>query len=356
MDTTPILPGKLGNPEMLMKTDPRADPRMVAAMAPMGLDGAPEPAPVDINSATDALLEFAMLAEEGFGLLSEVLCAGAPPVQGVQSRTEIIRGVDGNDVTLFIHTPTDVEGPLPCIFHTHGGGMAILEASGAGYVRGRDELAATGLVVVGVEFRNSAGKLGPHPFPAGLNDCASGLQWTHENREALGISKIVISGESGGGNLALATTLKAKQDGFLDTIDGVYAQCPYISGVYADKDPALPSLWENDDYFLNCSMMGSMVRMYSPDGADDTNPLAWPYHASVSDLEGLPPHVISVNQLDPLRDEGLAYFQKLLAAGVSTSSRTVNGTCHAGDCLLRDAMPEVYLGTVRDINSFANSL
>ena len=38
-------------------------------------------------------------------------------------------------------------------------------------------LAATGLVVVGIEFRNSAGKLGPHPYPAGLNDCASAIRW-----------------------------------------------------------------------------------------------------------------------------------------------------------------------------------
>ncbi len=356
MSETPILPGRLGDPDMLIKTDPRADPRMVAAMAVLGLDGAPEAAPVDINSPNEALLEYAMLAEEGFAALGDVLSSAAPPITNVERRTEVIKGVDGNDISLYIHTPTDVDGPVPGVVHTHGGGMAILEASNAGYVRWRDELASTGLVVVGVEFRNAAGKLGPHPFPAGLNDCYTGLLWTHENRAALGISKLVISGESGGGNLSLATTLKAKQEGTLDAIDGVYAQCPYISGLYADKNPALPSLYENDDYFLNCSMMGSMVRMYSPDGSDDTNPLAWPYHAAVEDLQGLPPHVISVNQLDPLRDEGLAYFQKLLAAGVSASSRTVNGTCHAGDCLFRDAMPEVYLGTVSDINSFANSL
>jgi acetyl esterase/lipase len=356
MSSAPILPGKLGDPEMLIDTDPRSDPRMVAAMVALGMGGAPEPAPVDINSSPEDLLEYGTAAEEGFNALGGVLDAAAPPITNVERRTEVIKGVDGNDISLYVHTPTDVDGPVPGIVHTHGGGMAILEASNAGYVRWRDELAATGLVVVGVEFRNAAGKLGPHPFPAGLNDCFSGLMWAHENRSDLGISKLVISGESGGGNLSLATTLKAKQEGLSDAVDGVYAQCPYISGLYAEKDPALPSLYENDDYFLNCSMMGAMVRMYSPDGADDTNPLAWPYHASVEDLEGFPPTVISVNQLDPLRDEGIAFFQKLLAAGVTASSRTVNGTCHAGDCLFRDAMPNVYLGTVRDINGFANSL
>ncbi|MCP5035595.1 MAG: alpha/beta hydrolase, partial [Actinomycetia bacterium] len=246
MTDAPILPGRLGDPNMLMNTDPRSDPRMVAAMVPLGLDGAPEAAPVDINSPTSALLEYAMAAEEGFALLGDVLSANAPAITNVDRRTQVIKGVDGNDISLYIHTPTDVDGPMPAIVHTHGGGMAILEASNAGYIRWRDELASTGLVVVGVEFRNAAGKQGPYPFPAGLNDCFSGLQWTHANRDALGISKIVISGESGGGNLSLATTLKAKQEGVLDAIDGVYSQCPYISGVYADKDPALPSLFEND--------------------------------------------------------------------------------------------------------------
>lgn len=354
--TAPNLPGKLGDPAMVMNTDPRADPRMVAAMAPLGLDAAPETAPVDINSPIEALLEYADLAEEGFGALGMVLAANAPEITNVERRTQVIRGVDGNDISLYIHTPTDVDGPMPAIVHTHGGGMVILQASDPGYVRWRDELASTGLVVVGVEFRNGGGKMGPHPFPAGLNDCVSGLQWVADHRDDLGISTIVMSGESGGGNLAIATTLKAKQDGNGDLIDGVYAQCPYISGLYAEKDPALPSLYENDDYFLNCSMMGSMVRMYSPDGSADTNPLAWPYHADQSMLQGLPPHVISVNQLDPLRDEGLAYFRKLLDAGVTAVSRTVNGTCHAGDCLFRDAMPEVYLSTIRDINGFAKSL
>ena len=65
-----------------------------------------------------------------------------------------------------------------------------------------------------------------------MNDCSSALQWMFDNKEKLGVSKIIISGESGGGNLTLATTLKAKKDEKLLQIDGVYAQCPYISNEY----------------------------------------------------------------------------------------------------------------------------
>lgn len=209
---------------------------------------------------------------------------------------------------------------------------------------------------MGVEFRNAGGKHGNHPFPAGLEDCASALAWVHENRQSLGISSLVVSGESGGGNLTLATALKAKRDGTLGAIDGVYAMCPYISGVYAAPPSELTSLVENDGYFLNCRMMGALARAYDPTGQHDDDPLAWPLNATSADLQGLPPHVISVNQLDPLRDEGLAYYRKLVDAGVPTVSRTVNGTCHAGDLIFRVAMPDVYAATIRDIKGFCDSV
>ena len=69
------------------------------------------------------------------------------------------------------------------------------------------------------------------------------------------------------------------------------------------------------------------------------DPLAWPLCAAPEDLAGLPPHVISVNQLDPLRDEGLVYARKLLDAEVAVVSRTVNGTCHAGDVIFGGPCP-----------------
>jgi acetyl esterase/lipase len=356
MATSPLLPGRLGTPNLELRDDPRADPRMLTAMAAIGLDVAPAASPVTADSPLDEILENCMLAEAGFQMAFGMINQPST-TPGVSSTIETITGADGNDITLHIHRPDGgADAPLPCVVHTHGGGMAILQASDSNYVRWRDELAATGLVVVGVEFRNAAGVLGPHPFPAGLNDCASAAQWVIANRETLGVSTVIISGESGGGNLSIATALKANREGWIDGVSGVYAQCPYISGLYGDPPAELTSLFENDKYFLDIENMGAMAKTYDPDGSNATNPLAWPMHAGPSDLEGLPPHVISVNQLDPLRDEGLVYFRKLLGAGVSAVSRTVNGTCHAGDQLFADAMPDVFEATIRDIKGFADSL
>jgi len=99
-----------------------------------------------------------------------------------------------------------------------------------------------------------------------------------------------------------------------------------------------------------------MGALYDPLAAHATDALCWPYHASDTELRGLPPHVISVNELDPLRDEGLGYWRRLVHNGVSAVGRTVAGTVHAGDVFFRAALPDVYAATIRDIHGFARQL
>ena len=65
--------------------------------------------------------------------------------------------------------------------------------------------------------------------------------------------------------------------------------------------------------------------------------------------------MISVNELDPLRDEGLAYYRNLAAAGIPVIGRTVHGTSHAADEFF-DVLPEVCQETMRSIVGFAKSL
>ena len=353
---TPSLPGLLGGKSKVLREDNRVDPRIVRVLEPFGLDGAQPTSTIDHSSSLDEQLLFSSETESFFHQIDESVTNNVVPIDGIERSTEVIQGPDGNDIKLYIHKPMGLSGPMPCIFHTHGGGMVILQASMGVYSHWRDRLSAEGVVVVGVEFRNGAGALGDHPFPAGLSDCMAGLDWVCANKTPLGISKIILSGESGGGNLALALTLRAKREGQLDKVQGTYALCPYIYGNYGTKPSELVSLFENDGYFLSAQSMGVLAAVYDPSGENADNPLCWPYHADVAELKDLPPHVISVNELDPLRDEGLAYFRKLMQAGVDARGRTVNGTVHAADVLFPNAIPEITDTTIMDIVSFARSL
>src|SRR6204780_3367417 len=144
------------------------------------------------------------------------------------------------------------------------------------------------------------------PFPAGLNDCVSGLKWVHANSAALNIdpTRIIVAGESGGGNLTLATGLKLKREGELGLIKGLYALCPYIAGQWPQAQ--YPSSTENNGILLDLhSNRGAMG--YGMEAFEARDPLAWPAFATEADVQGLPPTVISVNECDPLRDEGIAF-------------------------------------------------
>ncbi len=354
--------GRLADPSMTLATDPRLHSGLRAALAAFQMDGHAPPPPFDRTAGAAAVAEFVAgthTAIEGLYAAIPAEWPGEVPVE-ITKHTLKVPGVGGHEIPLYVYRPAGVAGPLPCVIYSHGGGMTILDADNKVHSQWSRDLAATGLVVVTVAFRNAWTPAGLNPFPAGLDDCSAALDWVYEHRSDLGITKIVLQGESGGGNLALATALKARREGRQDRIAGVYALVPYISGGYdwplERKLRELPSLVENDGYFLNCRMMDLMVSMYDPTGANAENPLCWPYFATEDLVRGLPPHVIAVNELDPLRDEGIAYYRLLQRAGVSVVGKINLGITHGADMALRQAIPDVYRASIRDIHAFAQSI
>ncbi|MFQ3199604.1 MAG: acetyl esterase [Zhongshania sp.] len=264
---------------------------------------------------------------------------------------DISSAPDGNTIKIrYIRPDTDAE--LPCVYYIHGGGMQVHSCFMGHYRAWARLIAAQGVAVVMVDFRNC---LTPSsvpevaPFPAGLNDCVSGLHWIVDHAAEIGIntSKIMIAGESGGGNLAIATALKLKESGDISLINKVYALCPFISGEW--PLPEHPSATEFANTVIAINSNRSRMA-YGVEAFNEKNPLAWPRFASRDDLTGLPPFFISVNELDPLRDEGLEFYQKLLEAGVNAQCRTVNGTAHGTEIFF--ICPEASQETARSIASF----
>ena len=90
---------------------------------------------------------------------------------------------------------------------------------------------------------------------------------------------------------------------------------------------------------------------YGIEAFEKRDPLAWPGFATVDDVKDLPPVVVSVNECDPLRDEGIAFYRLLLEAGVEARCRQVMGTMH-GTEIFPIACPEISRDTARDLAAF----
>jgi acetyl esterase/lipase len=278
------------------------------------------------------------------------------PAKGLSITKEVLTSEpDGNEILIQYIRPEGDE-VLPCVYYIHGGGMMSLSCFLGNYRSWGKIIAHQNLAVAMVEFRNC---LEPSevkevaPYPAGLNDCVSGLKWVHANAQRLGIDagNMIVAGESGGGNLALASGLKLLRDGDIALIQGLYALCPYIAGYWPHPDH--PSSVENNGILLDLhNNRGAMA--YGIEALEAKDPLAWPGFASIEDLQGLPKTMISVNECDPLRDEGIAFYRKLLGAGVRAQCRQVMGTIHGAE-IFPIACPDVSYTTARDIAGFMRS-
>ncbi|RKP53482.1 alpha/beta hydrolase [Pararobbsia silviterrae] len=339
-----------------LESDPRIDPRIKKFFA--GMTSAPKS---DVSSRE------ALLAQEHspegraayarqVALFDTMDSEAIAPSTGLTVRTlSFTSAPDGNTVRIQYIRP-DGDAVLPCIYYIHGGRMQFSSCYEGNYKTWGRMIAARGLAVAMVDFRNSvhadsAAEIGP--FPAGLNDCISGLEWVHANAASLGIdpTRIVVAGESGGGNLSLAVGMKLKQTGQLGLIKGIYALCPYIAGQWPQA--RYPSSIENEGIVFHFGDNRATVA-YGIEAFDARNSLAWPAFATSEDVAGLPPVVISVNECDALRDEGIAFYRLLLGAGVAARCRQVMGACH-GIEILPVVCPDIARSTAADIADFATA-
>ncbi|MFJ4655615.1 alpha/beta hydrolase [Nocardia sp. NPDC088792] len=238
------------------------------------------------------------------------------------SRVEIrnleLDGPDGNKIPVSVYRPRGVQGTLPAVLHIHGGSFAF-GASQPGQDRTAIEIAeVVGAVAVSVDYR-----LAPeNPYPAGLEDCYTTLEWMVAHAAELDIDtdRIAVTGKSAGGGLTAALALLTR-----DRRGPAIAYQSLMIPTTDDRHDTESARAITDPRILNNTDMNETYRHYLR-GTTDIPIYAGP--ARATDLSGLPPAFVLVCDMDPLRDEALDYARRLMDAGIPVTVRNVPGAWH----------------------------
>ncbi|KAI1842263.1 hypothetical protein JX265_006890 [Neoarthrinium moseri] len=237
---------------------------------------------------------------------------------------------DGTTIEIKIYKSPKVQPNAALVFRMHGGGWTV----GAHETEEAENLyfgAIPNVVVVSVDYRMAP----EYPFPYPVDDSWDVLKWCKSNSSALGVhpEKIILAGNSGGGNLAACIAIKARNEG----LSGIVAQSlvfpvtchpKYFSQVPSKEDYELLSYIQN----YNAGIVNSYRMEFFWDCYLGTDPKPDPRHSpllhQVHDLKGLPPALVQAAGLDPLRDEAIAYAAALEAAGNTVDLATYQGLPH----------------------------
>ncbi|TGN64713.1 alpha/beta hydrolase [Nocardioides eburneiflavus] len=203
------------------------------------------------------------------------------------------------------------------ILFFHGGGFVI--GSRASYTAPVRMLAhGTGADVVSVEYR-----LAPeHPFPAAQDDAVAAWRYVLEHAADWGVDprRIVIAGESAGGNIAAVLCQELRDEQVRPMLQVLIQPVTDLVEHRPSQDEfaASPA--------LSAKQVAWFVENYLPDGTDPAHPRISPYRAS--SLAGLPPAIVNLAGFDPLHDDGLAYATALREAGIPVEVDLEPGQVH----------------------------
>jgi acetyl esterase len=232
---------------------------------------------------------------------TELIGAG-PDVEEV---TELRIPVSGAEIAGRRYRPAGAKGTIVWL---HGGGW-VLDGIDSSDAMCRILAQSAAATVVSVDYRVAP----EHPFPVPVDDCWEALRWVAAGLEG-DDWPLVVGGDSAGGNMSAVIARRARDGG------GPPLAAQILVYPVTDHDMTTPSYLEhgaNESLLLESNAMRWFWDNYAPDIADRDHPDASPLR--VENLSGLAPAIVVIAEYDPLRDEGLAYAERLREAGVEVS-------------------------------------
>jgi acetyl esterase len=237
------------------------------------------------------------------------------PVGSISNRT--IPG-PGGEIPIRVYQPANASQALPVFVYFHGGGWVVCNIDTHDTLC-RSLANAANYLVVSVDYR-----LAPeHKFPAAVEDCFAATQWVREAAAEIGAdpNRIVVGGDSAGGNLATVVSLMARDMG--KPLPQLQVLIYPVTDVNLDTDSYKAN---GEGYNLTRSMMKWFFDCYLTSENDAADWRVSPLRAK--DLSGLPPALVITAEFDPLRDEGEAYAARLKEAEVPVTLTRYDGMIH----------------------------
>jgi len=233
---------------------------------------------------------------------------GAPVLFGPKESVAAIEDTEVDGVPVRLYTPAAADGERLVVYF-HGGGWVI------GSLDTHDGSCRALANRSGCRVASAGYRLAPeHRFPAAVEDCWKVTRWAFDQRAA-----VAVAGDSAGGNLAAVMAVRARDGGLplagqalvYPVTDWQFDTTSYERNAegYGLTLPAMRWYW---DHYLG--------------GADGLHPEASPLRAE--SLAGVAPALVVVCEFDPLRDEGVAYAERLRQAGVPVRLSEYEGMIH----------------------------
>lgn len=247
----------------------------------------------------------------------------------IVERTLAPGAAEGLEIELLILRPSAAEGSLPALYNPHSGGMIM------GDNRTDMEYLSTVVDEANVVAISPQYRLAPeHPHPAPIEDCYTGLRWVADNAEQLGIDahQLIVSGISGGGGLAAALALMARDEGGPDLLAQMLI-CPMLDDRF--ETPSSRSLVGEGFWDMTANRTGWGALLGSAQGTGDVSPYAAP--ARAEDLSALPPAFLDAGSVELFRDEVVSYANGIWQSGGSAELHVWPGGFHGFDLVAPDA-------------------